>query len=1024
MKKNTHYPIFWVLLIAFFKINAQTYQVPVYTVTSAQQAQSGEEAYFMIDDNDNTIYHSQWNNVGIPDTLDFYFTQQVQSINQIIYTPRQSGLNGVWTNVTLYYATQSNPEIFIPIFASNLVWSANNQNKTINLPDAISNPAIIRFVVNAGYGNFSSCAEMRFYSEEAFLPDNGIDCSFSTSELVSGNNDIKATILTTGTTASSFQTGENINRSFDNNLNTLYHSSYNSTVFPVLLNYRFNGNTIIDYLKYIPRSDGATNGNFGNVVITYNTSDTGIGSEFLPLVTFDFGELGMPVVVDFPFPVTPRNIRISVENGSGNFASCAEMEFYTKVADSGTELPYATIFANDIYSELQNDVTQTDIDNIESDFYRSLAQCLFDQTYNHQYRVQNYEIYPRLSTIRNTLKIGNYDAFENATGIVFSAGEKAVVFAKDISSTPVFLRIKDFANEENPADSSYQLQNGLNIIDILNNGLGYISYFGDNETTPDITLNIASGVVNGYFDRSTSTNQDWIELLSGSHYSKLDVRGEFTHLVYDKAALISGSPFDGHSLISRYDTIVNLQRLQMGLYKYDKSPKNRQLAYSGYGGGWYAGGLGIHLDLEWGVESITSPTGLGLWGVAHELGHINQIRPDIDWHGLAEVSNNIYSTWATYHLNTEGNNYTRLESEIIQPSAGLPSVAGGRINGFIEATHINNEALQGASDYDVFRVLVPFWQLQLYYQLAGAAKGAPLLTFEEAPEDYTGVDYANWFGTVAEISRNTNSNGLTTSQLLLNFVKNTCDAVQEDLTDFFINTGFLRPLNVEIDDYGVQQVIVTQNEIDQTIAYIQNQGYAQPESPVISYISAHSVEMFREQLPLSGQTGEGVTLMGNTLLVQHSEWQNAVAYETYNQENELIHIAISGTGDTTNQTTRVHYPAGAYAVYAVGFDGQKILVYPSDLSVHNNELNHGVTIYPNPVGSNDVFHIKLKNTEEDFYTAQIVSLDGKTVFRHNGNIENIEKSINEELVNFAQGTYILNLYNALGAKYHAKFVKK
>ena len=53
----------------------------------------------------------------------------------------------------------------------------------------------------------------------------------------------------------------------------------------------------------------------------------------------------------------------------------------------------------------------------------------------------------------------------------------------------------------------------------------------------------------------------------------------------------------------------------------------------------------------------------------------------------------------------------------------------------------------------------------------------------------SGVDYAHWYGVVAEKVRNTNELGISNGQLMLNFVKNTCDAVHEDLTDFFTNSG-------------------------------------------------------------------------------------------------------------------------------------------------------------------------------------------------------------------------------------------
>ncbi len=998
---------------------SQPYQVPIYAVTSMQPSQSGNEAGKTIDGYVTTIYHSKWSQVGIPDMLLFYFSSQVNSINTIIYTPRQNGTNGIWTNVNVSYSTQANPANFISI-STNLVWQANNQDKIIHLSSAIQNPYAIKFEVNQGAGNFSSCAEMKFFSDDPVSPAfNGIDCTIPTTSLpINGVNDVEATILATGSTASSFQPGENINMSFDNDLTTLYHSSYNNTIFPILLNYRLNGTTPIDYLKYIPRSDGGTNGNLGNVVISYNTIGN---STYQNLMTFNFNQTGLPTMVQFPNQITPLNIRLSIQDGNGGFASCAEMKFYT-AGDSTSPTPYNNIFANNIYSALLPGVTQTSIDTISSPFYKSLAQCIFDGNYNYQYRVQLYEVYPTLAAVSQNLKIGTYDNFENATGIVFNQGEKVALFARNIPSTAtVYLAVKDFQTGFGGAVSYFALQNGLNIFQLTNGGMAYIPYFNNDSTLNNIEINIVSGKVNGYFDRAFSSNSEWPELMLNTSYPYIDIRGKYVHLVYQKESLRNGSPFDGIKLVAKYDTIVQHERMLMGFYKYNKSPKNRMLTYNEHGNGYYAGGLGVHLDLDWGPEALTDPNQLSIWGIAHEYGHVNQIIPDLNWIGTTEVTNNIYTIWVDYHMNQDNNPYTRLEKESIEPSSGIVSIEGGRINGAIYKTLINGMHLQDTAGYDVFKVLVPFWQLETYYQLAGAARNAPVLSFNY-PTNYTGIDYAHWYSIVAEVARNTNSSGLTNGELLLSFVINTCDAVQENLTDFFVKTGFLKPIDLPIDDYGIGQLTITQQEINQTIAYIQSKGYPQPVSPVIHYASAHSINMFRNQLPLSGITGIGVMLNGNYLTVQHSAWKNAVAYETYDSTNQLIYVSISGTGDVNNQTTKIYYSSNSLAVYAVGFDGQRILVYPTNLlSISEPAENLSLIVFPNPVGKNHLIHIKLENAS-DSYTSQIISIDGRLILTANGTIDNIENELNSYLPKFNPGVYLIILNNKNGIKKRTKLM--
>lgn len=1016
MKK---YFLFLQFLISTIALS-QNFQVPVYSLSSLQPAQPGSGVSNAIDGNVNTIYHSKWGQSGIPDELKFYFSSQVVSINKIVYTPRQSGTNGIWTNISVSYSTQNNPTDFLPLF-SNVTWALNNQDKELNISPAIQNPFAIKIIINQAGGNFSSCAELKFYSSDSIIPPfDGNDCSISTQNLtLNGANDIEATILSNGSSASSFQGGENIDKSFDNNLNTLYHSSYNNTSFPVVLNYRFSGNTPIDFFRYIPRSDGGTNGNFGNVVISYNTASN---STFQNLMSFNFNQSGLPATVHFPFQITPLNIQISVEDGSGNFASCAEMKFYTS-GSSTINMPYLNVFANNLYATLQPGITQQIIDTISNTFYRNLAQCIYNGTFISQYRVQNFEVFQTLSSLRQTLKVGTYDNFENATGIVFDSNEKIAVFASNIpSNASVLLAVKDFLSGFDGPVSYFELQNGLNVFQLTNGGLGYVAYFSNDTTLGNVQLNIVNGKVNGYFDQATSLNNEWPDLLLNTAYPYIDIRGKYAHLVYQKESLRNGCPFDGNLLISRYDTIIQHQRMLMGWNKYNINPKNRILTYNEYGNGYYAGGLGVHFDLDWGEDDLTNPNHLGLWGIAHEYGHVNQIRPDIKWIGTTEVSVNIYTVWTDYQMNFGNNLYTRLESESVAPAVGMASIEGGRINGALYNTVVNNEHLQGNQDYDVFKVLVPFWQLQVYYQLAGACLNAPELSFSY-PGNYSGFDFARWFGKVAQLSRNTDSEGLTNGELLLNFVKNTCVAVEQDLTVFFQKTGFLKPISIQIDDYGIGELTITQQQIDETLTYIQNLGYPQPVSPVIHYASAHSINMYKNQLPLSGTTGVGVSLAGNYLNVVHSEWQNAVAYETYDSNNQLIFVSISGTGDLSNQSTKVYYPSNALAVYAVGYNGQRILVYPTSLlnssSVFKDEK---FIISPNPVGNENKVSFSFKDKSSN-YRLNLFSSEGKMILQSKGTIEFLENVLNEEILNIQKGLYFVSLTNNDNS-YRTKLIKQ
>lgn len=942
MKKN--YLIF--LLILCVQTVSSQYKMPVAFSTSLQPAQLGSEAGKAVDNNVNTLYHSEYNlTTAVPDQLSFVFSNRVKSVNRLIYKPRLTGLNGIWTSVKVSYSTQSNPTIFTD--ATGVInWAADNTEKIIDLPTAIIKPAAIKVDIYSAYGNFSSCAEMEFYSSEQISPVQ-TECTLPTGEF-SATADISVLPQATGSSASSFQPGQEINKSFDGNLSTMYHCAWNATAanFPITLIYRFSGQSVINYLKYTPRQDGNSNGYFGNVKISYNTNSN---SNYVTISTQNFGQTNAIRTVIFPSNIKPKNVKIEVLDGKNNFASCAEMEFFRINPNSFNPSAYSTIFNDAIFSSLKPGITQQNINGITSPFMRGLAQCLFDNTYNKKYRVQTFSAYKTIESINSQYKLANYNNYENPTGITFQANTTAIIFAKDITTAnKVYLKVRDFAIEGSSPEKSYELKNGINILNITNNGLGYISYYTDDVNAAPISLNITAGIVNGIYKRGTSS-AEWADMLTNDVYSKIDMEGYYLKLVMDKIAVSNFHFTDPQPLIDKYDIITKSEREMMGFFKFNKNLKNRQLAYTESMGGWYGGGIGAHLDLTWGSAGSASASNLYVWSIAHELGHINQVRPGLKWVGTTEITNNLYSLWADYNLYTPTgpNRFTRLEAEVADKTA-FPKVAGNRFGEIIIQTQINGKSImdQFRTDYvnpldPNFRSLVPFWQLELYYQLAGASKGAPTLNFDadmsdEAtqtpPNPVSGVDYAHWFGIVAEKVRNTDESQLTQGQLMMNFVKNTCDAVQEDLTDFFTNTGFLKPINGTISDYVSDQMVVTQAMIDDVKNYVLLKGYTKPVSPVINYISANSVNAFKNLLPVSGVTGVGVQIITNAegqfLLVENSQWANAVAFETYDANNQLISVSIVGTGDTTLAKTYVDFPSNSQKVYAVGYNGQKILVYP------------------------------------------------------------------------------------------------
>ena len=142
-----------------------------------------------------------------------------------------------------------------------------------------------------------------------------------------GRQSVKMTILRA--TASSFQEGEEIEKSFDGDKEkTYYHSNWGEKKDAYELIYYLQEDApSLDLISYYPRSN-AGNGTFGQIEIYASTK---ANSEFVKVADYDCKMVGTPSHIALSTSViNPVAVKIVVITGKGGFASCAEMEFFAK----------------------------------------------------------------------------------------------------------------------------------------------------------------------------------------------------------------------------------------------------------------------------------------------------------------------------------------------------------------------------------------------------------------------------------------------------------------------------------------------------------------------------------------------------------------------------------------------------------------------------------------------------------------------------------------------------------------------
>jgi hypothetical protein len=331
-------------------------------------------------------------------------------------------------------------------------------------------------------------------------------------------DDIKVPV--SGGEASSFQSGSNIEKSFDGDFNTLYHSNWNNSApdyFPITLDYFFENQESIDYFIYYPRTEGY-NGRFKEVEIWVVTKDN---PTYTKVMDYDFKGSALPTRVVFDNPIeNPLCIRFVVKSGVGDgqgFASCAEMEFYRRNPDNFDVL---TIFSDITCSELRPGITLTDIEKISVSLYRNIALYLYNGNYPAEFRIQEYKAWPHPDDWAKVNKTSTYSLLDNPTGISVSQGEDLIVFVGKTNGHTLSIKVQDLnkPNGDGYGNASfYSLAEGMNKLKMKNKGLVYVFYHtSDYKVAPPVKIHFATGQVNGYYDSQKHQPSDWARLLNAA----------------------------------------------------------------------------------------------------------------------------------------------------------------------------------------------------------------------------------------------------------------------------------------------------------------------------------------------------------------------------------------------------------------------------------------------------------------------------------------------------------------------------
>lgn len=442
---------------------------------------------------------------------------------------------------------------------------------------------------------------------------------------------------------------------------------------------------------------------------------------------------------------------------------------------------------------------------------RHLAEKIKAGKYQSKYLLQSYKPIASGKVLEDALKLHDgYSRYENITGVYLEQGEN-VVLVGDLHGRSVKLLIPDWMRQPTPGFKPTEdpkgwglkkqviaLHEGVNVINVEKAGNVYLDYFADDvANAPEITIHFVTGKANGYFDAEKQSNEDWNKLLDNAVSPIMDVKTKYMQLAYPVEFFKKWNYGKGKELAEAYDKIMKQQYTFNGALKYNRVPDKRILARVNFNYFMFRDGDGVaFLGNDNTMKSALGENIYSDWGVNHEIGHVMQMRPQLTWGGMTEVSNNLF----TMYVASEAGKPSRLSKSKNYENA-FANVLDAKEKPFIMCVG------------DPFEKLVPFWQIHLYAKEKG---------------------YKDFYADLMEHMRNHPHKGTGNSSInnMYEYAKTTCDLLKTDLTDFFEAWGFFVTGEFHIGDYANYHFKVTPEMVKETKDYIASKKYPKPTKDV------------------------------------------------------------------------------------------------------------------------------------------------------------------------------------------------
>ena len=424
-----------------------------------------------------------------------------------------------------------------------------------------------------------------------------------------------------------------------------------------------------------------------------------------------------------------------------------------------------------------------------------------------EFRVFEAKPYSNSYNWKYLMNVRQYSELQNPTGIS-ADNEYVLIFVGSELPDSIWMELSPVAGNMTRPLMTNVLQSGLNVVKIPDtegdDRMLFIQYYVDTDSSatskkladyPNVPIHIEGGYVNGYFDLSRHTDEDWRYMTQNmmKHFS-VQVLGERVMFHMELKNVLAACPNTITDAIKWWDQCVKWQHELMGADKYYDRWNDLIMAKDGYEGMFmYATETYTYYEhytlpdiLPW--EKVYADPGQ-MWGPAHEIGHVNQNTINIV--SCTEASNNLFANaqiFRTGKTTTRGNGVSVCREDFSNrtpfPLRGADIIAKSRM----------------------------FFQLYLYFHAAGKDTTFYPRVFEalrKNPLD-KGPKDRNWTSlTQAKDDQ-------------LRFAEVCCEVAQMDLSEFFEAWGMFEPMtDAGVGDYENFIVNLTKEEAEASRARMQ-----------------------------------------------------------------------------------------------------------------------------------------------------------------------------------------------------------